>query len=129
MVHETNTDAAKGLPPPTSAYTFLLTALDSIDQWHPLFERSALGVAMIRSRFHFLTANPAFLTMFGYSSEELQRRAKVFDETKNPPEARRLWPDLERNAAAKTARHVAEDLRATLCGTAPSLDSVPAEIC
>ena len=47
--------------------------LDSIDQWRPLFERSALGVAMIDSGFHFLTANPAFLTMFGYSSEELQQ--------------------------------------------------------
>ena len=28
---------------------------------------------MINSRFHFLIANPAFLTMFGYSSEELQQ--------------------------------------------------------
>jgi PAS domain S-box-containing protein len=28
---------------------------------------------MIDSGFHFLTANPAFLTMFGYSSEELQQ--------------------------------------------------------
>ena len=45
----------------------------SIDQWRPLFERSTLGVAMINSEFHFLKANPAFLTMFGYSSEELQQ--------------------------------------------------------
>ena len=33
----------------------------------------SLGVAMIDLGFHFLTANPAFLTMFGYSSEELQQ--------------------------------------------------------
>ena len=46
-------------------------------------------------------------------------RAKVSDETKNPPEARRLWPDLECKAAAKAARHVAADLRAALCCVGP----------
>jgi hypothetical protein len=49
---------------PTDKGTSSLNVLDSIDQWRPLFERSALGVAMIDSGFHFLTANPAFLTMF-----------------------------------------------------------------
>ena len=58
---------------PTDKCTRSLSVLDSIDQWHPLFERSALGVAMIDLGFHFLIANPAFLTMFGYSSEELQQ--------------------------------------------------------
>ena len=58
---------------PTDKCTASRNVLDSIDRWHPLFERSALGVAMIDSGFHFLTANPAFLTMFGYSSEELQQ--------------------------------------------------------
>ena len=58
---------------PTDKCTRPLSVLDSVDQWHPLFERSALGVAMIDSGFHFLIANPAFLTMFGYSSEELQQ--------------------------------------------------------
>ena len=58
---------------PTDKCTASRNVLDSIDQWRPLFERSALGVAMINSGFHFLTANPAFLTMFGYSSEELQQ--------------------------------------------------------
>jgi hypothetical protein len=41
--------------------------------------------------------------------------AKVSDDAKNPPEARRLWPDLECKATAKAARHVAADLRAALC--------------
>src|SRR5580700_3714046 len=58
---------------PTDKCTRPLSVLDSVDQWHPLFERSALGVAMIDSGFHFLIANPAFLTMFGYSSQELQQ--------------------------------------------------------
>ena len=58
---------------PTDKHTSSLNVLDSIGQWRSLFERSALGVAMIDSRFHFLIANPAFLTMFGYSSEELQQ--------------------------------------------------------
>jgi PAS domain S-box-containing protein len=58
---------------PTDKCTSSLNVLDSIDQWRPLFERSALGVAMIDSGFHYLVANPAFLTMFGYSSEELQQ--------------------------------------------------------
>ena len=58
---------------PTDKCRSSLNVLDSIDQWRPLFERSALGVAMIDSGFHFLVANPAFLTMFGYSSEELQQ--------------------------------------------------------
>ena len=55
---------------PTDKHTSSLNVLDSIGQWRSLFERSALGVAMINSRFHFLIANPAFLTMFGYSSED-----------------------------------------------------------
>jgi PAS domain S-box-containing protein len=58
---------------PTDEHTSSLNVSDSIGQWRSLFERSALGVAMIDSRFHFLIANPAFLTMFGYSSEELQQ--------------------------------------------------------
>jgi PAS domain S-box-containing protein len=58
---------------PTDRCTSSINFFDNIDQWRPLFERSALGVAMIDSGFHFLVANPAFLTMFGYSSEELQK--------------------------------------------------------
>jgi PAS domain S-box-containing protein len=50
-----------------------INVFDNIGQWRPLFERAQLGVAMVDSGFHFLTANPAFLTMFGYSSEELQQ--------------------------------------------------------
>jgi PAS domain S-box-containing protein len=53
--------------------TSLPNLFDNSDQWRSLFERSTLGVAMIDSEFHFLIANPAFLAMFGYSSEELQR--------------------------------------------------------
>ena len=49
-----------------------LLKFDCVDQWRSLFERSTLGVALVDSEFHFLKANPAFLTMFGYSSEELQ---------------------------------------------------------
>ena len=58
---------------PADECTSSLKLFDSIDQWRSLFERSTLGVAMIDSGFHFLIANPAFLTMFGYSSEELQQ--------------------------------------------------------
>src|SRR4029077_7571705 len=39
---------------PTDECRPSLNVLDSIDQWRPLFERSALGVAMIDSGFHFL---------------------------------------------------------------------------
>ena len=45
---------------------------DSADRWCSLFENSTFGVAMADSAFRFLAANPAFLTMLGYSSEELQ---------------------------------------------------------
>jgi PAS domain S-box-containing protein len=38
-----------------------------------LFENSTLGVAIADSAFRFLTANPAFLAMLGYSNEELQQ--------------------------------------------------------
>ena len=58
---------------PTDESTSLPNLFDSTDQWRSLFERSTLGVAMIDSEFHFLAANPAFLTMFGYSCKELQR--------------------------------------------------------
>jgi PAS domain S-box-containing protein len=58
---------------PASEWISSLTPFDNIDRWRSLFERSTLGVAMIDSGFRFLVANPAFLTMFGYSSEELQQ--------------------------------------------------------
>ena len=58
---------------PTDKSMSSLELFDSIDQWRSLFERSTLGVAMINSEYRFLAANPAFLTMFGYSSEELQQ--------------------------------------------------------
>ena len=38
-----------------------------------LFERSALGAAVTNSTLRFVVVNPAFLTMVGYSSEELQQ--------------------------------------------------------
>ena len=44
--------------------------------------------------------------------EAQQRCAKVSDETKNPPEARRLWPSPEHQVPTEAARHVAADLRA-----------------
>src|SRR6516162_3907771 len=40
-----------------------------------LFENSRLGIAITNSTFRFLTANPAFLKMLGYSSEELQQHS------------------------------------------------------
>ena len=40
-----------------------------------LFENSRLGIAITNSTFRFLTANPAFLKMLGYSSEELQQQS------------------------------------------------------
>jgi PAS domain S-box-containing protein len=46
---------------------------DHADQWRLLFERSAMGAAVTDSAFRFLMANPAFLTMVGYSTEELQQ--------------------------------------------------------
>ena len=46
---------------------------DSNDRWRSLFERSTLGVALTNSAFRFIIANSAFLTMLGYSSEELQQ--------------------------------------------------------
>ena len=58
---------------PDDDCTSSLKLFDSIDQWRSLFERSTLGVAKLDSEFDFLIANPAFLTMFGYSSEELQQ--------------------------------------------------------
>jgi hypothetical protein len=45
-----------------------------------------------------------------------QHGAKVSDETKNPPEARRLWPSPERQTPTKAARHMAKNVRATLRG-------------
>ena len=58
---------------PTDECTSSLKFFDGIDQWRSLVERSTLGVAMIDLGFRFLIANPSFLTMFGYSSEELQQ--------------------------------------------------------
>jgi PAS domain S-box-containing protein len=57
----------------TDASASSVKFFDDVSQWRSLFERSTLGVAMIDARFRFLAANPAFLTMFGYSSGELQQ--------------------------------------------------------
>src|SRR6476660_4121501 len=46
---------------------------DHANQWRLLFERSAMGAAVTDSAFRFLMANPAFLTMVGYASDELQQ--------------------------------------------------------
>ena len=46
---------------------------DPTDQWRSLFERSALGAAVTDSTLRFFVVNPAFLTMVGYSSKELQQ--------------------------------------------------------
>ena len=46
---------------------------DHAYQWRLLFERSAMGAAVTDSAFRFLMANPAFLTMVGYSSDELRQ--------------------------------------------------------
>src|SRR6478672_1579640 len=59
--------------PAADMYMSSINVFHNIDQWRPLFERSALGVAIVDSGFYFLAANPTFLTMFGYSSEELQQ--------------------------------------------------------
>ena len=52
---------------------YTLALHDSIDELGSLFENSTLGVAIADSAFRFLTANPAFLAMLGYSNEELQQ--------------------------------------------------------
>jgi PAS domain S-box-containing protein len=46
---------------------------DSTDQLGSLFENSTLGIAIADPAFRFRTANPAFLAMLGYSSDELQQ--------------------------------------------------------
>jgi PAS domain S-box-containing protein len=46
---------------------------DSTEQLGSPFENSTLGIAIADRVFRFLTANPAFLAMLGYSSEELQQ--------------------------------------------------------
>ena len=38
-----------------------------------LFENSTLGVATVDCAFRFVSANPEFLNMLGYSSDELQQ--------------------------------------------------------
>jgi PAS domain-containing protein len=81
---------------PADECTSSLKLFDSIeDQWRSLFESSTLGVAMIDSGFRFLIANPTFLTMFGYSSEELRQLSfldicidEARDECRDSPRAR-----------------------------------------
>jgi PAS domain S-box-containing protein len=50
-----------------------LTLNDDTRQLASLFQNSALGVALVGPTFGFLTANPAFLAMLGYTGEELKR--------------------------------------------------------
>ncbi len=59
------------LSPPTDEPG--LSVDESIGQSGFLFANSTLGVAITNSAFRFLSANPEFLNMLGYSSEELLR--------------------------------------------------------
>ena len=90
---------------PTGESTSLPNLFDSTDQWRSLFERSTLGVAMIDSEFHFLIANPAFLRMFGYSCEELQRLSFLdicIDETVDQCRGHlRELSEIDRRAATR----------------------------
>jgi PAS domain S-box-containing protein len=52
-----------------------LTPRGNTDQLVSLFENSSLGVAIAGPAFRFLGANPAFLAMLGYSTEELRHLA------------------------------------------------------
>src|SRR5215475_7517486 len=54
---------------------YKLSVEESTGQSGSLFENSTLGIAISNSTFRFLTANPAFLKMLGYSSEELQQQS------------------------------------------------------
>jgi PAS domain-containing protein len=65
-----------GVPPmrqvaSADEYTFALG--DSTDKIGLLFDNLTLGIAIADPAFRFLAANPAFLAMLGYSSEELQQ--------------------------------------------------------
>jgi PAS domain-containing protein len=98
---------------PTDVYMSSVRLFASSDQWRSLFERSTLGVAMIDAGFRFLEANPTFLTMFGYSSEELQRLSfldicidEVRDECRVPlrelRDGVRFQYETKHNIVAKT---------------------------
>jgi PAS domain S-box-containing protein len=50
-----------------------LSVAESTGQRSSLFENSTLGVATVDSAFRFVSANPEFLNMLGYSSDELQQ--------------------------------------------------------
>jgi PAS domain S-box-containing protein len=64
---------ASRLQPIALADEYTLTPDDSADLLGSLFDNSTLGIAIADPAFRFLTANPAFLAMLGYSSEELQQ--------------------------------------------------------
>src|SRR5215475_4886794 len=46
---------------------------ESTGQRSLLFENSTLGVATVDCAFRFVSANPEFLNMLGYASDELQQ--------------------------------------------------------
>jgi PAS domain S-box-containing protein len=81
---------------------YTLALHDSIDELGSLFENSTLGVAIADSAFRFLTANPAFLAMLGYSNEELQQLSFLdicMDE--NPDECRVPLHELREGARVR----------------------------
>jgi PAS domain S-box-containing protein len=62
---------AMRLSPQTNEPT--LSVAERTGQPGLLFENSTLGVATVDCAFRFLSANPEFLNMLGYSSDELQQ--------------------------------------------------------
>jgi PAS domain S-box-containing protein len=64
---------ASRMQPIALADEYASTPDDSADLLGSLFDNSTLGIAIADPAFRFLTANPAFLAMLGYSSEELQQ--------------------------------------------------------
>jgi PAS domain S-box-containing protein len=50
----------------------LQARLKSEARWRAIYERSAIGIAVVDHQWRFLNTNPAFCQMLGYTSEELK---------------------------------------------------------
>ena len=49
----------------------------SEQRWRAIFENSSVGVALLDANLHFVTVNPTFARMLGYTNDELSSRTCV----------------------------------------------------
>jgi len=71
-----------------------LSLQESESKFRKLYDEGSFGMALINREFRFISANPTYIAMVGYSESELQN--KTFNEITHPDDANTDIPFIEK---------------------------------